>query len=187
MAEVQEDLHLSATFGAGITQDPLGAVLTRAKCADLTAVLDNQQHKISQFQEVVVAGLTDLRGAANSGECSFPEFLRLLSDAQQFRKWLDTQTPDADLISSYFSEATKRRWIKSRPVKELRWLLPTAAGFAFLLPIAEAGVVAPSVAAGLTAVDRFLVSRLIHDWRPAIFIDTKMRPFVSRIDGGNPA
>lgn len=184
MAEMREDLYIGATFGAGIAVDPLGAELMRAKCADLTTSLDNQQGKIDQFQQVVVAGLTDLRGVVNSGECSFSEFLGLLEGAQQFRDWLDTQTPDADLIRSYFSEVTKKRWLSSRPFKELRWLLPTAAGFAFLMPIADAAIIAPSAAAALSAADRFLISRLTHDWRPAAFIDTKLRPLVSRSDDG---
>jgi hypothetical protein len=115
----------------------------------------------------------------NSGECPFSDFLHLLGEAEQLKAWLDTQTPDADLVKSYLLEATKKRWIDSRPVKELRWTLPTSVGFGFFLPIPGADLIAPSAAAALTAADRFLVTRLAGGWRPASFIDTKLRPFVS--------
>jgi hypothetical protein len=178
--DMREDLQLSATFGAGIAQDPLGAALMRAKCADLTAALEIQQARIDQFQDIVVAGLADLRGVVNSGECSFSDVLGLIAEADHFRDWLDSQTPDSDLIKSYFDEVTKKRWIDSRPVKELRWLLPIAAGSTFALHLPEAALIAPSSAGGLALADRFLVSRLASGWRPASFIDTKLRPFVSR-------
>lgn len=114
----------------------------------------------------------------NSGTCSFWDFLQIFGDAEHFRGWLDTQTPDADLVKSYFQEATKKRAINSAVVKELRWLIPTAAGFAFFFP--DAVVVAPTVGVGLAATDRFVVSRFTKGWRPAIFVDTKLRPFVNR-------
>jgi hypothetical protein len=178
IADMREDLHLAAAFAAGVAQDPLGARLTRAKCSDLTAALDIQHSKIDQFHEIVVRGLTDLRGAVNSGACTFSDFLRTLDDAEDFRAWLDTLTPDADLVKSYYQEATKKRAINSRAVKELRWLIPVAAGFALFLP--DAVLAAPSVAAALAATDRFVISRLAEGWRPAIFIDAKLRPLVNQ-------
>lgn len=178
IVDMREDLHLAAAFGAGVAQDPLGARLLRAKCADLTAALTSQQARIDQFQEIVVHGLTDLRGAINTGACSFGEFLRVLGDAEEFRDWLDTQTPDADLVKSYFAEVTKKRVLNSQVVRELRWLIPAAAGFALFLP--DAVLVAPSVAAALAAADRFVISRFSEGWRPAIFVDSKLRPAVNR-------
>lgn len=175
---VRESLYLGATFGAGVLQNLLGAKLIQAKCADLTTSLDRQQAEIARFHQVVVRGLSDVRGAVNSGAFPFKDFLRILPDAEHFRSWLDTQTPDADLVRAYFEEATKRHALSSLPVKELRWLLPTAAGFALFLPHAD--VVAPSVAGSLAAADRYIVSRFCEGWRPAIFVDTKLRPSVNR-------
>ncbi|MBK6015523.1 hypothetical protein [Streptomyces sp. MBT53] len=178
IVDMREDLYLGATFAAGIAQDSLGARLVQAKCADLAASVDAQQAKIDQFNEIVVRGLVDLRSAVNSGALPFGDFIRLLPDADKFRGWLDTHTPDADLVKSYAAEATKRRLLSSKPVKELRWLVPAAAGFALFLPNAE--VTAPAAAATLAAIDRFVVSRFTEGWRPAIFIDTKLRPSLGR-------
>jgi hypothetical protein len=175
---VRESLHFGATFGAGVVQNLLGAKLMQAKCADLAASLGRQQAEIARFHQVVVGGLSDVRGAVNSGAFPFKDFLRILPDAEHFRNWLDTQTPDADLVRAYFEEATKRHALSSLPVRELRWLLPTAAGFALFLPHAD--VVAPSVAGSLAAADRYIVSRFCEGWRPAIFVDTKLRPSVNR-------
>lgn len=178
IVEMRQDLHLGATFATGIALDPLGAKLLQAKCADLTAAVDAQQATIDQFHEVVVHGLTDLRSAVNSGALSFRGFLELLPDAEQFRGWLKDQTPDAELVKAYFAESTKRRPISSQFVKELRWLVPVASGFALFLPHAD--LAAPSVAGALTALDRFVVSRFTEGWRPAVFIDKKLRPAVNR-------
>jgi len=175
---VRESLHFGATFNAGVVQNLLGAKLMQVKCADLTASLDRQQAEIAQFHQVVVRGLSDVRGAVNSGALPFKDFLRILPSAEHFRSWLDTQTPDADLVKAYFEEATKGHVFSSPAVTELRWLLPTAAGFAFFFPHAE--IVAPSIAGSLAAADRYIVSRFCEGWRPAIFVDTKLRPFVNR-------
>lgn len=81
-------------------------------------------------------------------------------------------------MKSYFWEATKRRAINSPVVKELRWLIPSATGFAFFFP--DAAVVAPSVALGLAVTDRFVVSQFNKGWRPAIFVDTKLRSLINK-------
>jgi hypothetical protein len=185
IANMRQDLHLSAQFASSIAQGPLGARLTRARCTDLTAALDNQQIKIAEFQEVVVGGLADIRQAINSGSCSFKNFLELLKDAEPLRKWLEAQTPDADLIESFFQEVNKRRLIKSPVVKNLRWIIPVIAGLTPLVPgsatvVPDPLVTGPSLATVLTAADQLVLSRFYGGWKPAIFVDDKLRPFVNQ-------
>lgn len=178
MVEMRVDLYLAAALGAGIAQDPLGSRLTRALCEDLVAAVDTQRAAINQFQELVVRGITDLRGVINSGACSFKDFLKVLQHAGAFRSWLDSQSPDENLVKSYFAEATRNRWLASAPVKELRWFLPLAAGFTFFLPGAE--FVAPATATALGVIDRFVIDRFAQGWRPSTFVDSTLRPFVNR-------
>lgn len=184
IANMRQNLYFSSQFSSSIAQDPMGEGLTRAKCVDLTAALDYQQAKIVGFQEVIVHGLTDIREAINSGSCSFREFLELLNEADSFRKWLDSQEPNADLIREYYRELNKKRVMKSPVVKHLRWLIPVTVGLSPVVPGAAAivpdlSVVGPSLAAVLTAADQFVLERFAKGWKPEIFVDDKLRPFVS--------
>ena len=97
----------------------------------------------------------------------------------------DVQTPDADLIREYFYEANKKRVVKSRSVKHLRWIVPVVVGLTPLVPeaatmVPDLGVAAPALAGALTTADQLVLSRFMRGWKPTIFVDDKLRPFVSR-------
>lgn len=185
MTDAREDLYLAATFGAAVAQSSYFAQLTRAICADLTAIVDRQHAIIDQFQDLVVHGLNDLAGAINTKRCSFEDFLKILKKADDFRAWLDVRSPDEDLVRSYFKEASKDSWLAKEPAKKLRWMIPAAAGFASFIPgiapfLPDAALTVPTAALGLTAIDQLVIERVARGWRPSSFIDNELRPLVNR-------
>jgi hypothetical protein len=182
---MRQGLYLAAHYEACIAQDTLGEGLTRAKCLDLTAALDDQQMKIAEFQTVVVRGVIDIREAINSGGHSFSDVLALLKEAEPLRKWFDKQEPDADIVKEYLKEANKKRILKSSVVKNLRWVIPHAVGMvpvatAFVSRVPEVAIAAPVADLALDAVDKHILARYCEGWRPAMFVDDKLRPFLSR-------
>ena len=182
MVEMRQDLALGASLGASLAQDRLGARIMQTKCKELTALLDDQQGEADRFQKLVVKGIGDLRGAINSGQRSFREFLDVLEEAEDFRSWLDHQVPTSDLVASYFAEAFKKspleKHLEKQPVKTLRWILPIIADFGFVAAHADA-LVGPASAAGLVAFDQLVLDRFKKGWRPATFINEKLTPFVN--------
>jgi len=182
MVEMRQDLALGASLGASLAQDRLGARITRTKCKEFTALLDDQQGKADRFQNLVVKGIGDLRGVINSRHRSFGEFLDVLEEAEAFRSWLDQQVPTSDLVASYYAEVFKKspmkKQLEKRPVKALRWLLPVVTDFSFVGAHATP-LVGPAAAAGVAAFDKLVLDRFKKGWRPGMFINEKLMPFVN--------
>ncbi|MGY4476969.1 hypothetical protein [Bradyrhizobium sp. USDA 3364] len=112
-----------------------------------------------------------VREVINSGERTPREFIELLGSASSFKKWLNEQNPDKDLIQEMLREKTKSGWLEALPVKVARFGLFSAAGF-----FSDMAIPGSSVALG--AVDSFLVGKLINNWRPHFFVENKLRGFL---------
>jgi hypothetical protein len=112
-----------------------------------------------------------VREVINSGERTPREFIELLSSANSFKKWLNEQNPDKDLIQEMLREKTKSGWLEALPVKVARFGLFSGAGL-----FTDMAVPGSSIA--LAAVDNFLVSKLINKWRPHFFVENKLRGFL---------
>ncbi|QEV41461.1 hypothetical protein CP978_25455 [Streptomyces nodosus] len=177
MVEMRQDLALGASLGSSLTQDRIGERITRTKVKELVAQLDGQQTKIDQFQELVVKGVGDLRGAIKSGRRSFEEFLNVLQKAGRFRDWVDGQAPTSDLVDEYYANAFKKSPLERHPFKELRWMIPTAVEYGLIAVHAEE--TAPPAALGMVALDQLVVARFSKGWRPATFINDELVPFVN--------
>jgi hypothetical protein len=112
-----------------------------------------------------------VREAINSGERTPRQFIELLGSADAFKKWLNTQNPDKDLIQEMLREKTNTGWLESLPAKAARFGIFSGAGY-----LADMAVLGSSVALG--AVDGFLLDKLTKKWRPHFFVENKLRGFL---------
>jgi hypothetical protein len=126
-----------------------------------------------------VEGVQDLRGAINSGQRSFGDFLEVLEEAEKFRSWLDDQAPTSDLVASYYAEATKKNPLNGGVVKKLRWWAPKAVGFMPPPPVPLGELIPPAAAVVMEGFDRFVLERLAKGWRPGVFVNEKLSPFAN--------
>lgn len=186
LVDVNEDLYLGAALDATLAQDRLGAQLLRIKCADLRRAADMQQTQIDQFQYLKVDSVHDIRTVINSGDRSFEEFLKVHGEAKPFRDWLDGQPPDANLVAAYSAETVTKHGFDKAPQRQLRWMLPTGGEVATAI-LHEADMMSRDVSAGtalalaaIGLIDKFVIERYKHGWRPSSFIDDELRPFVLR-------
>jgi hypothetical protein len=112
-----------------------------------------------------------VREAINSGERTPREFVELLGSADAFKKWLNAQNPDKDLIQEMLREKASAGWLEKLPVKAARFGLFSSAGFL-------TDLLAPGSSVALGAVDGFLIDKLAKRWRPHFFVENKLRGFL---------
>ena len=64
-----------------------------------------------------------------------------------------------DLTKAHYKEVTKRSWIDKLPSKTVRWAMFTGVGLA--VDIVGSGGIATTIGVSLSALDGFLLERLI--------------------------
>ncbi|MGJ7494706.1 hypothetical protein ACSFA8_06510 [Variovorax sp. RT4R15] len=167
--ESRADMHLAAFYGGDFATTSSNSALVRWRQAQLLQRSDLNLQARDQFSELVLANFPSVRDVIDSGERSFPDFLRLLDKAQKFKTWLARTSPDQKLVSEYIEALNADTWADKAPVKGLRYLFSLGSGF--LDP--TAGVVSG-------AADAFLLDRLLKGWRPNHFVDDRLKPFLGK-------
>src|SRR5262249_42585933 len=124
--------------------------------------------EIGLFQEVHLGNARAVREIINSGERTFSDFMPILRKAAKFKDWLSTKSPDANLLEEFYQAATSETWINKLPGKTLRYVVTSTVGLAGLVP----GLAA-------SAIDEFLVDRLLGGWKPNRFVDGPLKKFTS--------
>jgi hypothetical protein len=94
-----------------------------------------------------------------------------MQKAGAFRKWLNEQNPNADLVKEMLREKARSDWLESLPMKAMRFGLFTGLGTA-------ADYFAPGASIATGAVDTFLIERLGKNWRPHYFVENHLRGFL---------
>lgn len=164
------DMRLDIDLGSTLEADMLASdVSSRIFELRTGHALRSQsaQTELAVFSDLAFRG-KDIRGAINSGNRSFDEFLPILDRSAQFRAWIRDKPADASLARAYFEESTRGTWAETLPARGLRWGLISLA--ALHMPIVAT--------AAVSATDSLLISRLVRGWRPNQFIDRSVRPFV---------
>jgi hypothetical protein len=134
--------------------------------------------KLSLFQDFVFDDARAVRETINTGKRQFKEVLPVLSQARKFHDWLSSQSPDCNLLKAYHKEATVRTWVDKLPAKTARWVIFTGAGLG-LDTIGGSGLgTAAGVAA--SALDAFLLDKIIKGWRPNQFVEHSLKEFLNR-------
>jgi len=135
---------------------------------------DNQ---IERFVDLTLANVHAIREAVNSGAVSFYSVVKLLDSADKFRHWLQQQPPTADLVRAYYQETVKDSWIEKLPCKSIRWGVFTGIGLVVDAFVGGAAGVAVS------AIDSFLVDKLIKGWKPHQFVEGELKPLFYATEG----
>lgn len=163
------DTALSAHYGGEFYTSALSSRIVRLRHHELLRRAGINASELKEFQEIALSGTPTIREVIDAGERSFDEFLSILDKSQRFRDWIQTVNPDEKLVHAYMRDVTAEGWITKLPSKTLRYVLGSIVG-----------AVSPIVGLGLSAVDSLLIEKLLGGWRPSHFIDTKLKPFLSK-------
>lgn len=131
--------------------------------------------QISRFSQVVLRDSRAVRDAVNEHRLKFDELVKLLDEAQRFRQWLHAASPEEDLLQAYYSEIVRKNPIIDKlPHKVTRWSFFTGAGL--VADLAIAGGIGTATGVVVSALDTFVVERLLQGWRPHQFVEASLKP-----------
>lgn len=125
------------------------------------------ENNISNFKEYSLGSMGSIGEAYNAGILSIRECLKVIDDAEKFKKWIAGQSYDADLTKEYIIEISRKNFFEKWPGRELKFLGISAAslGTAALNPALGA-----AVGLALGAFDNYYLNEIIKGWRPNIFV-----------------
>ena len=172
-----EATYFAAKLDAEVAVHPVERVV-QAKAVEAIALRhSNSQAQINSFTELTLSGSHAIREAINSGAVPFSSVVKLLDSADKFRHWLHQQPPDANLLRAYYQETVKESWVEKLPAKSTRWSVFTGVGLG--LDALGAGGLGTAAGVALSAVDSFVLDKLIKGWRPHQFVEKDLKSLFS--------
>jgi hypothetical protein len=180
LQDARADTYFAAHYSAEIVTLPVLSDLIRLKHFEFLRPRERNETQLELFKDLAIGDFPSIREVINSGERTLPEFLRLVRDAEQFRKWLHSQNPDASLLREYQAAATAKTWADKLPTKGIRFAIATGLGLAgeVVMPTGISTMAGIAIGAG----DTFLLDKIVKGWRPNQFIENRMRSFVKGND-----
>jgi hypothetical protein len=163
---------LAASYGAELTTT---STLAETIAAQLHSTLQQTfpaSSQIAEFYTAVTPQLGSVRGAINSGNREFRDFLTLLKSARKFKEDIAGKHPDASLLQHYIERLTCESYFDRLPVKILRFLFFNLGGFI-------GDQIVPGASFSLGAIDSFILDKIARGWRPNQFVATALKPFLN--------
>lgn len=168
-----EATFFAAELDTEIAVHPLERAL-QAEVVEATASLHTQsQNQIANFTDITLSRCHAIREAVNTGAVPFSSVVKLLDSADKFRHWLQQQPPDVDIVRAYYQETVKESWVEKLPAKSMRWSIFTGMGLG--LDALGAGGIGTAAGVALSAVDSFLLDKLVKGWKPHQFVEKDLK------------
>jgi hypothetical protein len=176
LPDVNSDLHFAAKLKADLLTRPENNLIAYSKLGQIFSGIKAKTQSTETFQEVVFEEGRAIRESVNSGARTLEDSLALIDASARFKRWLKDKDPSADLLKEYCREMSRLDWADKLPTKTVRWLVFAAIG-------AATTALNPLVGLGLSAVDPFLVDRLLKGWKPNQFVEGPLRKFLEASAG----
>lgn len=176
--DVECDLYFSSNLLSEIATSPLRSDLILERLGYLVNRSQKSKGAISRFNEFVLNDTKTVREAINAKKVDINEMVEIIKKSRKFKDWLKKQSPTADLLKEYYKATTTDSFIDRLPGKTTRWFIFTGIGMA-ADAIATGGV---GTAVGLTfsALDGFLLDKIIKGWKPSQFIEGDVKSLLKK-------
>lgn len=174
--ETRGDIQLSAFLDAEIATTEINTALMKIKFKDIYDRVFKSKEDLFQFNDFILNDGYAIREVINNGEKNFTDFLKVLDKSDKFRDWLKNIDDERNIIKEYHNAVTKETWVDKLPAKAFRWSFFTGAGM--LVDLATTGGIGTLIGLGLSLGDAFLLDKLIQGWKPNVFVENKLKPFV---------
>ena len=172
-----EATYFAAKLDTEVAVHPIEKVV-QAKAVEAVALrYSKSQTQIDGFADLTLSCSYAIREAINSGRVPFSYVIELLDSADKFRHWLHGQPPDSNLLRAYYQETVKESWVEKLPAKSTRWSIFTGIGLG--LDAFGAGGLGTATATALSAVDAFVLDKLIKGWKPHQFVEKDLKTMFS--------
>jgi hypothetical protein len=175
-----EMLRSAAERDAEFAVDPAHEAVVSARLARLIERRRANDTRLALFQDMVFDEARPIREAVNSRARGPDDILTLVARARKFRDWMRERPNDSDLLREYYQASVKETWADTLPAKTTRWAVFSGGGLA--IDALGAGGIGSAVGLALSALDAFLLDRLLKGWKPSQFVEGELRSFVSVAD-----
>lgn len=172
--ESRSDMYFASEFNSEIATKKISAQLMKSRF-DIVQKSQKSSENIFAFNDFTLDG-KNIQSIINSGEKSMKDFIPILQKSEKFKNWLYEIESDKNIIKEYHTAVTKESWADKLPNKAYKWSF-----FTVLSAVIDAQIkanVALPMTLGLSLGDTFLVDKLFRGWKPNIFIENEIKPFV---------
>ncbi|MCE9648163.1 MAG: hypothetical protein K8R18_00940 [Parvibaculum sp.] len=173
--DARGDMCFAAEYMAEMVTDPIRSELISAKFETLLRRRLQSEGEIQIFQNTYLSNARAIREAINIGDRTFEEFLGLLDKADKFKSWLKGSNPDETLLREYIEATTRDTLFDKLPNKLTRFMIFTALGLGIETAVPSGIGISTSV--GISALDTFLLDKLLKGWRPSQFVEGPLKSF----------
>jgi len=174
------DIHFASTHTSEIATDPISSAIMDIKYSELLKNRGASINTLTSFKRFVSVDTKNIGVVLACGRRSHKEYLVLLNKSRKMRNWLHNKEPDIDLIKDYHEAVVSDTWADKLPTKTTRWSI--FSGIGLVLDTAGAGGLGTFAGLGISAVDTFLLDRLIKGWKPNQFI-SDLKEFTKDVEG----
>lgn len=176
MLEIRGNINIASDLGAEIVSSNLNTQLLRVKFHDIYNKTTKSVKDLFQFNEFLLNNGHSIREVINNGDKNFEDFFKILDKADKFREWLKNVDEDNNIIQEYHNAVASKTWIDKLPPKVLRWSFFTGAGLA--LDAILTGGIGTAIGMGLSIGDALLLDKILKGWKPNIFVENELKPFI---------
>lgn len=164
--------YIAGALNSEVAVGPTDRVVQAKVVESVVRRHTHSEAEIAQFVDLTLADGRAIREAVNTGAVPFASVVKLLDSADKFRDWLKKQPVDADLVRAYYQEVIKDSWADKLPGRSIRWALFTGIGLG--IDAIGAGGAGTALGVGVSAVDAYIVDRLIKGWKPHQFVEGEL-------------
>ncbi len=162
-------------YSSDFQLSPSSSILIANRFDSLYNKIVSGSNSIETFNNFVLK-TGNVRGVLNSGEKTFSEYISIYENSRKFKEFIGDLPPEANLIQEYFNANNANTWAEKLPSKTIRFGLFTGAGL--LIDTVGGSGAGTLLGISLSAVDTFLVDKLIKGWKPNHFIENDLKNFI---------
>ncbi|HEY9696742.1 MAG TPA: hypothetical protein V6D10_05735 [Trichocoleus sp.] len=174
LQKAYEATYLAATLDSEVAVTPIEQVIQERMVEAVIARRKQSELQIEKFVDLTLSNAHTIREAVNSGAVRFTDVIKLLDSADKFRHWLESQPPNVDLLREFYQSTITDTWVERLPTKSARWSVFTGLGFA--IDTLGGGGLGTVAGVALSAIDSFLIDKLVKGWKPHQFVEGSLKP-----------
>lgn len=178
LLESKGDIYIASHFESELVTTKLYSDFINQQLEEIIRKRTTSQQNLNLFGEYVLADCHTIGEAFVQNIVTSKELLALLEKADKFREWLIKVPEDKNLIGEYYKESTKETFVDKLPVKTTRFVI--FEGIGITLDLMGAGGIGTAAATALSAIDSFLLDKLLKGWKPNQFIDNELKPMTKK-------
>ena len=166
-------LHQSAYFDGEMMTSTSEERTIALKLNLLKGFVNNGMHNFQIIQKLANPEYHSIAATIDQKRKTFRDLIQLLEKAQRFKEWKQVIPNEADFIKEYSKAvAIESKWKDNVFVKTGRWLITSTIG---TIPLV--GTVAGPAA---SAIDTFVIDKIMKKWTPNQFLQSDVRKFVKQ-------